>query len=103
MRILQVLPELQSGGVKRGTVDLARYLQKNGHRAVVVSAGGALVGDLTSAGVTHYALPVHKKSIFSVLYSVRELSKIVIAEKIAGSRARGRVPPLVAFFATRRT
>ena len=45
MRILQILPELQSGGVERGTVDLARYLQQNGHQAVVVSAGGALVGD----------------------------------------------------------
>ncbi len=103
MNILQILPELQSGGVERGTVDLARYLQKNGHRAVVVSAGGALVGDLTSSGVTHYALPVHKKSIFSILYSIRELSKIVIAEKIDVIHARSRVPALAAFFVSRRT
>ena len=103
MRILQVLPELQSGGVERGTVDLARYLQKQGHHAVVVSAGGALVGDLTSAGVTHYALPVHKKSLFSVLYSIKELSKIVVAEKIDVIHARSRVPALVGFFVSRRT
>ena len=103
MNILQVLPELQSGGVERGTVDLARYLLKNGHRAVVVSSGGPLVGDLTSAGVTHYALPVHKKSLFSTLYSIRELSKIVAAEKIDVIHARSRVPALVAYFASRRT
>ena len=77
MTILQVLPELKSGGVERGTVDLAKYLAKHGHKAVVVSAGGPLVGDLTAAGVTHYTLPVHKKSLFSMIYSVRKLAKIV--------------------------
>ncbi len=103
MNILQVLPELQSGGVERGTVDLARFLQKNGHRAVVVSAGGALVGDLTSMGISHHALPVHRKSLFSIFYSIRELSKIVIAEKIDVIHARSRVPALIAFFVSRRT
>ena len=103
MNILQILPELQSGGVERGTVDLACYLQKNGHRAVVVSAGGAMVGDLTSAGVKHYALPVHKKNIFSVLVAIRELSKIVVLEKIDVLHARSRVPALIAFFVSRRT
>ena len=43
MHILQILPELKSGGVERGTVDLAKYLGKLGHKAVVVSAGGAVV------------------------------------------------------------
>ena len=103
MNILQILPELQSGGVERGTVDLARYLQKKGHRAVVVSAGGALLGDLTSAGVIHYALPVHKKSLFSIIYSIRELVKIIAKEKIDVIHARSRVPALAAYFASRRT
>ena len=43
MNILQVLPELNVGGVETGTVDLARYLVKMGHKAVVVSNGGDLV------------------------------------------------------------
>jgi len=103
MKVLQILPELKSGGVERGTVDLAKYLVKRGHKAVVVSAGGPLVGDLTSTGVTHYTLPVHKKSLFSIFYSVRALTKIIRIESIDIIHARSRVPALVAFLVSRRT
>lgn len=103
MNILQILPELKSGGVERGAVDLAKYLRRHGHKAIVVSAGGPLVGDLTSAGVTHYALPVQKKSLFSILYSIRMLSKIVSMEAIDVIHARSRVPAIVAFFVSRKT
>jgi lipopolysaccharide heptosyltransferase II len=102
MNILQIVPELKFGGVERGTVDLARYLAKQGHKSVVVSAGGPLVGDLTSAGVIHYALPVQKKSIFSVLYSVKVLAKIIRKEQIQLIHARSRVPALIAYWAGRR-
>ncbi len=103
MNVLQVLPELKSGGVERGTIDLAKYLHRHGHKAVVVSAGGPLVAELTAAGVTHYALPVHKKSPLSVIRSVRTLSRIVQLEKIDMIHARSRVPAVVAFFVSRRT
>ena len=103
MNVLQILPELKSGGVERGTVDLAKYLCQKGHKAVVVSAGGPLLGDLTSAGVTHYALPVHKKSPFSVFHSIRAVIKIVKIENIDIIHARSRVPALIAFFVSRKT
>ncbi len=103
MNILQILPELNSGDVERGTVDLAKYLLKNGHKSVVVSAGGAMVKDLTAAGVTHYRLPVHRKSPLSVIRSVKTLTKIVRLEQIDVIHARSRVPALIAFLVSRRT
>ncbi len=103
MKVLQILPELKSGGVERGTVDLAKYLLRHGHQALVVSAGGPLVGDLTASGVTHYTLPVHKKSPFSIYYSARVLVKIVRKEKVDIIHARSRVPALVAMLVSRRT
>lgn len=103
MNILQVLPELRSGGVERGTVDLARYLKKNGHGAVVVSAGGPMAGELTKQGIRHYKLPVHKKNPLTLFQCVRALSKIVRDEKIDIIHARSRVPALVAFLVSRRT
>jgi len=103
MNILQILPELKSGGVERGTVDFAKYLHQKGHKSVVVSSGGPLVGDLATAGVTHYSLPVHKKSVFAIVQSVRTLAKIVTLEKIDILHARSRVPALVAFFVSRKT
>ncbi len=103
MNVLQIVPELRSGGVERGTVDLAKYLRRKGHKSVVVSAGGALVGDLVSAGVAHYQLPVHRKNPFHLIRSIGALSKIIQLEGIDVIHARSRVPALIAFFASRRT
>jgi len=103
MRILQILPELNVGGVETGTVDFARYLKDHGHHAVVVSHGGALVEALEKMGVKHYALPVHKKSLWTILRSAGALRKIIQKEKIDIVHARSRVPGWIAFFACKKT
>ena len=41
MKVAQLLPELNFGGVERGTVDLANFLVSQGHNALY-SAGGVL-------------------------------------------------------------
>ena len=46
--VLQVLPALESGGVERGTLEVGRYLVEHGHRSLVMSAGGRLVGQLAA-------------------------------------------------------
>ncbi|MCX5702681.1 MAG: lipopolysaccharide heptosyltransferase II [Candidatus Omnitrophica bacterium] len=103
MNILQILPELNVGGVETGTLDLAKYLVKDGHKAVVVSAGGELVKDLESLGAIHYQLPVHKKSIFTMIKMVPLLVDIIKKEEIDIVHARSRVPAWIAYFACRKT
>ncbi len=103
MNVLQILPELQVGGVETGTLDLARYLVKYGHKAVVVSSGGQLVNELTSSGAIHYQLPVHKKSIFTIIKLIPKLAEIIRKEDIDIVHARSRVPAWIAYFACRRT
>ncbi|MDD5730458.1 MAG: lipopolysaccharide heptosyltransferase II [Candidatus Omnitrophica bacterium] len=103
MNILQILPELRVGGVETGTLDLAKYLVKLGHKAVVVSNGGELVKDLESSGALHYKLPVHKKSIFNIIKTIPALVRIIKKEQIQIVHARSRVPALIAYFACRRT
>ncbi|MGD0336690.1 MAG: GT4 family glycosyltransferase PelF [Candidatus Omnitrophota bacterium] len=103
MNILQIVPELNVGGVETGTVDLAKYLVQLGHKAVVVSAGGELTGVLQGYGAKHYVLPVHKKSIFSMMRTVPLLVDIIRKEEIDIVHARSRVPAWVAFFACRLT
>jgi lipopolysaccharide heptosyltransferase II len=103
VNVLQVLPELNVGGVETGTVDLARYLVKLGHRAVVVSNGGKLVEELDSFGAIHYQLPVHKKSIISIMRMIPHLVGIIKKEGIDIVHARSRVPAWIAYFACRRT
>jgi len=103
MNILQILPELNVGGVETGTLDLASHLVRLGHKAVVVSAGGAMVKDIQASGALHYQLPVHKKSIFMMMRMVPLLADIIKKEKIDIVHARSRVPAWIAYFACRKT
>lgn len=101
MNILQILPELQSGGVETGTVDLAKELLRQGHGAVVISRGGRLVERLRECGGKHYSLPVHEKNIFTIISMIKSVRKIIKKENIDIVHARSRVPALSAFFAAR--
>jgi len=103
MNVLQILPELNVGGVERGTVDLAKYLVKLGHKAVVVSNGGELVKELEALGVIHYQLPVDKKSIVNIVRLIPKLAEIIKKEQIDIVHARSRVPAWISYFASRKT
>ena len=103
MNILQILPEMNVGGVETGTLDLAKRLVELGHKAVVVSAGGELVRELESCGGIHYQVPVHGKNIFAILKVVPELVRIIKREEIDIVHARSRSPAWAAYWASRKT
>ena len=60
--VLQVLPALVSGGVERGTVDVASALVNAGWRALVVSNGWPMVREVERVGAEHIQIPVHSKN-----------------------------------------
>ncbi|MFA4889124.1 MAG: GT4 family glycosyltransferase PelF [Candidatus Omnitrophota bacterium] len=103
MNILQILPELNLGGVETGTVDLAKYLVRAGHKAVVVSNGGALVKELQASGAVHYQLQVHNKNPITMFKVIPRLIEIIEKEKIDIVHARSRAPAWIAYFACRRS
>ncbi|MDP4781655.1 MAG: glycosyltransferase [Akkermansiaceae bacterium] len=95
MKVIQVLPELNSGGVERGTLEVADFLVKQGHVAVVVSNGGRQVEALEASGARHIAMPVHKKSLSS-LFQVKPFRKLLEEEKPDILHIRSRVPGWIA-------
>ncbi len=103
MRVLQILPELNVGGVETGTVDFAAYLVNHGHKSVVISNGGSMVERLEAEGSRHYQLPVHRKSFFTVRKMIRAVREIIRQEKIQIVHARSRIPAWIAYFACRST
>ena len=103
MKILQILPELNVGGVETGTVDLANYLVKHGHQSVVVSNGGELAASLEASGTRHYTLPVHQKSLWTMFRMIKALRRIIREEDVDIVHARSRVPAWIAYFACRKT
>ena len=66
--ILQVLPDLNSGGVERGTLEVNKYLANKGHRTLVVSNGGKMVEELRGDKGEHYKLGVGKKKSSCYFY-----------------------------------
>lgn len=101
LTILQTLPALHSGGVERGTLEIARALVAAGHRSIVVSNGGRLVEQLLREGSEHITLPVHRKSLAS-LFQVRPLRRLLQELKPDIVHARSRVPAWIAWLALRR-
>jgi len=100
LTVLQTLPALHSGGVERGTLEIARALVAAGHRSIVVSNGGRLVDQLVREGSEHITLPVHRKSLASLLQIwpfrrlLRELNPDIV-------HARSRIPAWIAWLAWR--
>ena len=99
MKILQILPKLDIGGVEKTVVDLASYFKD---KMIVVSGGGRLVKEIEKQKSVHYKLSVYKKSPVSLL-AIKKLRKIIEKEKIEIVHARSRVPGWISFFATRGT
>lgn len=97
MRILQILPKMDQGGVEKGVLDFASHFKE---RMVVISGGGRLVSPLQKEGVVHYTLPVYKKSPLSILL-IPKVRAIIKKENIDIVHARSRVPAWISFFATR--
>ena len=56
MNIPQILPSLDVGGVETGTVDMARYLVRKAHKAIVISGGTHKRENRGNRGRVHFIL-----------------------------------------------
>ncbi|MER2554491.1 MAG: glycosyltransferase family 4 protein [Thauera sp.] len=100
LKILQLLPALDSGGVERGTLEIARALVAAGHESVVLSRGGRLVDQLQHEGSRHIALDLGHKSP-ATFFKYRALRTLFEAERFDIVHARSRLPAWVAWLAWR--
>ena len=100
LKVLQLLPALDSGGVERGTLEIARALVAAGHESVVLSKGGRLVEQLQREGSRHIARDLGRKSPATFLH-YRALRRLFEAERFDIIHARSRLPAWVAWLAWR--
>ena len=99
MKILHIVPEFEEGGVERYVVQLCHEQIKNNHEITLATAGGKLEKLLPeSVKVLH--LPVQRKNLFTILYSVKKLSKINDWDII---HAHSRVPAWIAWLFSSKT
>jgi glycosyltransferase involved in cell wall biosynthesis len=101
--VLQVIPSLVSGGVERGTVEVATALVAAGWTAIVASSGGPMERELARAGVEHIHLPLASKNPLTIRRNAGALARIIREHKIDIVHARSRAPAWSAWKAARTT
>jgi glycosyltransferase involved in cell wall biosynthesis len=101
--VLQVLPRLVSGGVERGTIDVAAALIAAGWNAMVASEGGPMARELERIGARHVMLPLASKNPFVMRANIDRLATVIARNDVDIVHARSRAPAWSARYATQRT
>lgn len=100
--LLQVLPAMVTGGVPRGTVEIAQAMQAAGYRPLVASAGGPNETVLQHMGVTHLTLPLQSKNPVKIFQNATRLQRLIQQQQVDLIHARSRAPAWSALMAARR-
>ncbi|MBT5239141.1 MAG: glycosyltransferase family 4 protein [Rhodospirillaceae bacterium] len=92
-----------TGGVERGTIEVAEALTAAGWRSLVASQGGPHVRELVRVGAEHITLPLASKSPRVIRQNAAALSDLITHRSVSLVHARSRAPAWSAFVAANRT
>lgn len=101
MKVVQVLPALDGGGVEQGTLEIASALVAAGHESLVVSGGGRMVDALERSGSRHVLWRIGAKQPRTLLDAGR-FRRWLATERPHIVHARSRMPAWVCWLAWRR-
>lgn len=102
MKIIEILPELDIGGVERHVIDLSAELSRRGHKILVISAGGQMQRQLSEL-VEHRTLNVQKKNPLTGWIAAHKISSWVRSEGWQLIHAHSRVPAWIASWVSNMT
>ena len=92
MKILQIVPALDQGGVERGVVEMNRVIVSEGWRNTVVSSGGRLVAQIEADGGRHVTLDVKGKNPLTCFRRAAALRRVLVDERPDVTCVHSRVP-----------
>ena len=101
--VLQVIPNLGAGGAEQACVDVTAGLKAAGHRALVISAGGARVREVIQAGGEHILWWVNSKNPIVILLNILWMALIILRYRVDIVHVRSRAPAWSALWASRLT
>ncbi len=101
MKILQLLPQLDLGGVERHVIDLSNQLVSRGHQVLVVSAGGQMESQMDPRVQLRH-LAVHRKNPLTGYRCSLAIARWIRKEGWQLIHAHSRVPAWIALWASRR-
>jgi glycosyltransferase involved in cell wall biosynthesis len=101
--LLQVVPELETGGAEQTTIDVARAVIAAGGRAFVATRGGRMTARLEADGARLAQMPVQSKNPLVMLGNAARLVDLIRNEGVSLIHARSRAPAFSALSAAQFT
>jgi glycosyltransferase involved in cell wall biosynthesis len=101
--LLQIVPDLETGGAEQSTLDVSRAVVRAGGRSIVASRGGRMALRLGADGGELVTLPVHSKNPATVLANAARLAGLVRREGVSLLHVRSRAPAFSTLLAARMT
>ncbi|MGE5501390.1 MAG: glycosyltransferase family 4 protein [Ignavibacteriales bacterium] len=101
--LLQVTPELETGGAEQTTVDVARAVVRAGGQALVASRGGRMAPALADAGGVLVEMPAQSKNPLTIVANAVRLARLIRDEGVSLIHARSRAPAFSALWAAKLT
>lgn len=98
MKVVHLVPSMESGGVEQVVMELGRGLPAQGMENIVISGGGRLVPQLEKDGTRHIRMPIGKKSI-STLFRIGALRALLQAIRPDILHLHSRVPAWAGYLA----
>jgi glycosyltransferase involved in cell wall biosynthesis len=95
LRVLMATMGLGIGGAETHIVELAGEMKRRGMDVIVASNGGVYVREIEEKGVRHFAVPMNRRNIFSIIRSYFMLRRIIRAEKPDIVHAHARIPAFI--------
>ena len=102
MKIVQLVPAMDQGGVERGIVEMNRVLIASGHDNLVVSVGGRLEEQILAAGGRIAHVDIKSKNPLTAFSRARALRALLEKEGPDVVVAHSRVPAWLFLIANRR-
>lgn len=90
--LVQIVPSLDSGGVERGTVDVANFLAEKKIQNFIITSSGKMIKELNDKYTYVYKLPVDSKNFFSYPFIARKINQFIKNNNINLVHVRSRGP-----------
>jgi len=88
--LVQIVPFLESGGVERGTVDVANFLAEKKIKNFIITSGGKMIKELDNDFTQVHHLPVASKNFFSYPFIASKINQFIKANNINLVHVRSR-------------
>jgi glycosyltransferase involved in cell wall biosynthesis len=103
VKILHVLPKLDTGGAERVVVEIAEAITRAGQIALIACEPGPLAQAALRAGAEIIDMPLATKSPFAMRRNAGRLARLIRERRIDLVHAHSRAPAWSALWATQRT